>query len=417
MASLVGAAVVAAVLLVAAGVVVAVAVPWRVPVPPRAAQLVALSRLPADQVARGRALARELRPLRYAGLLVELVAVLVLGVTPLAARLVTAIGDAVGGGRLVTAVLGGLAVAAIVEVLGLPFAARRRAVLRRYGLITQGWAGWAVDLGRGAVLAVVFVGAALAGFFAATGAWPHAWWAPVGGAAAVLTVLLSMVFPVLVEPLFHRFTPMPDSPLRDDLLALAAADRVRVRSVLVADASRRGSAVNAYVSGLGPTRRIVVFDTLLSAAPDAETRLVVAHELGHARHHDVPLATGLGALGAAAGCCLLYLFGAWPAPFAAAGATGLADPRAVGLLFALLTVAQLVLGPVGNLVSRRVEARADRHALRTTGDPATFAAMQGRLALRNLADVDPGRVAQALFGTHPSTVQRLAAADEFAPEE
>jgi STE24 endopeptidase len=89
----------------------------------------------------------------------------------------------------------------------------------------------------------------------------------------------------------------------------------------------------------------------------------------------------------------------------------------VGLLFALLTVAQLVLGPVGNLVSRRVEARADRHALRTTGDPATFAAMQGRLALRNLADVDPGRVAQALFGTHPSTVQRLAAADEFAAEE
>ena len=223
-----------------------------------------------------------------------------------------------------------------------------------------------------------------------------------------------MVFPVLVEPLFNRFTPMPDSPLRAELLALAAADGVPVRSVLVADASRRGSAVNAYVSGLGPTRRIVVFDTLLAAAPEAEIRMVVAHELGHARHHDVPLAAVLGALGAACGCCLLFLFGAWPAPLAAAGATDLADPRSIGLLVALVTVAQLVLGPAGNLVSRRIEARADEHALRATADPDTFAAMQGRLALRNLADVDPGRVSQVLFGSHPTTVQRLAAADEFA---
>ena len=405
-----GVVVAVVVLLVAAGVVLALAVPWRTPPrPSRSAQRAALGRLSADQVARGRALAAELRPLRYAGLLVELATVLLLGLTPAAARLVTAI----GGYRLVSAVGGGLVLAAVVQLVGVPFAARRRAVLRRYGLITQGWLGWLGDLGRGAVVGVVLVGGALAGFFAATLAWPRTWWVPVGAAAAVLTVLLTMVFPLLVEPLFHRFRPMPDSPLRTRLLAQAAADRVRISAVLVADASRRGTAVNAYVSGLGPTRRIVVYDTLLSAAPDAETRLVVAHELGHARYHDVPMGALLGALGAAAGCCLLFVFGAWSAPFGWAGATGWSDPRSVGLLFALVTVAQLVLGPAANLVSRRLEARADDHALRTTGDPETFAAMQARLAVRNRSDVDPGRVEQALFGTHPSTVQRLAAADAY----
>lgn len=416
MAGLTWPAVTAATLVTAALVLVVVAVPWPrasrggPPRPGRAAQLAALQQVVPEHVARGRALHRQLRPLRYAGLLLDLLVAALLGLTPLAARIVHAVGAMLGGERLVTAVVGGLTVVAIGPVLRLPLVGRRRTLLRRYGLLTQGFAGWLADLGRGAAVGLVLGGMVLGAFFALTGAWPRSWWLPVGVGAAALTVLLSLVFPVLVEPLFNRFTPMPASPLRDDLLALAETDGVPVRTVLVADASKRGRALNAYVSGFGPTRRIVVFDTLLSAAPEREVLLVVAHELGHARHRDVALGTALGALGAAAGACLLYLAGTWDALLRQAGVGGFTDPGCVGLLLLLITVAQLVVGPAGNLVSRRLEARADAHALASTGDAVTFAAMQRRLAQRNLADVDPPRLEHVLFSSHPSTVERLASA-------
>ncbi len=407
----IGAAVTAGVLLCSAVVLVMVLVPWRAPArPTRAEQLLALGTLPPDEVARGRSLHALLRPVRYAALLVELVVAGLLGLTPLAAGIVSTIGRTVGGQRLPTAVLGGLTVLAVGFLTGLPFAARRRVILRRYGLLTQRLSGWCADLARSVALGVLLAGGILAGFSALTGALPDSWWLPVAAGAAALTVLASLVFPVLVEPLFNRFTPMPDTPLRAELLALAAADGVPVRAVLVADASRRTRAVNAYVSGFGPTRRIVVFDTLLSAAPEAEIRLVVAHELGHAKYRDVLLGTALAALAAAAGSCLLYLLGGWSGLLALAGADSFADPRSIGLLLFVLTVGQLVAGPAGTVVSRRIEARADAHALGTTGDAATFAAMQRRLALRNLADVDPNPVEHILFDSHPSTVQRIAAA-------
>jgi len=198
------------------------------------------------------------------------------------------------------------------------------------------------------------------------------------------------------------------------LLALAEKDRVRVRTVLVADASRRTNAVNAYVSGFGPTRRIVVFDTLLREAAPDEVGSVVAHELAHAKHNDVLTGTVLGALGAAASVIAVYLVGSVPGLLDRAGVTDIGRPRAVARAAAVATVVGLVTGPLQRLVSRTVEARADTHALVLTGDPATFERMQARLSATNLADPDPNPVEFALFATHPSTVQRMAAAIAFA---
>src|SRR5499426_1451453 len=124
-------------------------------------------------------------------------------------------------------------------------------------------------------------------------------------------------------------------------MAMAAADHVPVKDVLVADASRRTTALNAYVSGLGPTRRIVVYDTLLREAPPAEVRSVVAHELGHAKDSDVVTGTVIGALGAATAVCVLYLLGAWAGLLRRAGIDSLAHPRSIGLLLALVALAGL----------------------------------------------------------------------------
>jgi STE24 endopeptidase len=182
----------------------------------------------------------------------------------------------------------------------------------------------------------------------------------------------------------------------------------------VADASRRTRAVNAYVSGFGATRRIVVYDTLLEQADPGEVRSVVAHELGHAKRADVVTATILGALGAAITVILVFLLDGWAGLLHQAGVVTVAEPRSVALLLALATVAGLVTGPAQSLVSRKVEARADAHALALTGDPSTFAAMQARLSALNLSDPDPNRIEHLLFASHPSTVERIAAARAYA---
>ena len=246
---------------------------------------------------------------------------------------------------------------------------------------------------------------------------PRWWWALGAAGAAVLVVLLSFVLPVLVEPVFNRFTPMEPGPLRTELMALAERDRVPVRDVLVADASRRTRAVNAYVSGFGPTRRIVVYDTLLREATPAEVTSVVAHELGHAKDRDVLAGTLTGALGAAAAVTALYLLGSWGGLLRAAGVDSIAQPRAFALLLAVVAVAGLVehAGAGAGCPGRwRRGPTRTRSAL--TGDPATFEAMQRRLATVNLADPDPPRWEYLYSASHPSTVERMAAARAYARE-
>lgn len=392
-------------------------VPWSRPPAPRADQLAALADLPRDQVSRGRAFHAELRPATYGAVLVGLVVALLLGLTPVGAKLVALVGRPFGDHWIAQAVLGGLAVVLVADLLTLPFAAWRHAVVARYGLSTQTWGGWIVDLLKSYAVGAVIAAIALLGFYTVTRLAPRWWWALGAAGAAGLVVLLSFVLPVVVEPVFNKFTPMEPGPLRTELMALAERDRVPVRDVLVADASRRTRAVNAYVSGLGPTRRIVVYDTLLRQAPPAEVASVVAHELGHAKDRDVFNGTLIGALGAAAAVVALYLLGSWSGLLRAAGVDSIAEPRAIALILAVLTVAGLVAAPMQSFLSRQVEARADAHALDLTGDPETFENMQRRLAAVNLSDPDPPRWEYLYAASHPSTVERMAAARAYARGE
>lgn len=398
------------VLLAASAVAAALLVPWHKPPAPRADQLAALAELPADKVARARQYRSEMRLIAYPSMLLGVVAAVILGLTPLGARLV----GLVPGPWWAKAVGGGLLVLLAADLVTLPLAALGHRIAVRYGLSTQGWGAWSIDLLKGYAIAAVLGAIVLFAFFGLVRLAPNWWWAWGAAGAAALVVLLSFVFPVLVEPVFNKFTPMDDGPLRTRIMAMAQEDGVPVKDVLVADASRRTRAVNAYVSGLGPTRRVVVYDTLLKEAPEDEVVGVVAHELGHAARQDVLVGTALGALGAAAMVVGLFLLGGWTALLRRAGVESIADPRAIGLLLAVATVAGLVGAPWQAYVSRAVEARADRHALELAGDPATFEQMQKRLALVNLSDPDPPAWEHFLFGSHPSTVERIAAARAFA---
>lgn len=397
-------------LLICLCVAVVLLTPWHRAPAPRADQLAALASLPADRVAKAKALHAELRWSAYPSMLLTLVMALVLGLTPLGAKLV----DLVPGPWQVKAVGGGLLVFFVANVVTLPFGAWQHVVRVRYGLDVRNWGGWAVDQLKGVAIGAVLASVVLLAFFWATRWSPRWWWTFGAAAAAGLVVLLTFVFPVLVEPIFNKFTPMEAGPLRSELLALAERDGVPVKDVLVADASRRTTALNAYVSGLGPTRRIVVYDTLLNEASPAEIESVVAHELGHAKSGDVVAGTLIGALGTALLVVGIFLLGSWTGLLHRAGVDSIGTPQAIGLLLAISTVVGLLAGPAQAFVSRQLEARADQHALELTDDPAVFESMEAKLALVNLGEPDPPWLEQLLFGSHPSAVERMAAARAYA---
>ena len=195
--------------------------------------------------------------------------------------------------------------------------------------------------------------------------------------------------------MFNHFEPLQDHELSGALRALADRAGVPVRDVLVADASRRTRKHNAYVSGIGSTRRVVVFDTLLDEAGQPELEVVVAHELGHRRHRDVAKGTLLAMAGAAAAVVV-----AWPID---------PTPRDVPVLLFVWGLLEVAALPLTAAFSRRLERQADRFALDITHDPDAFETAFRRMAKANLSDLDPPRLAYAFVFTHPTPVERLAA--------
>ena len=368
----------------------------------------------AQERAREEAFHRAARPPAYGSLALGLAAALLLGLTRLGAGLVRGVARPLGGGWAWQVLLGTLALAVVGRLAALPLDVRREQVLRDFGLSTQTWGSWAGDAARAVLGSSGRAALALLVVVALARRLPRTWWAWAAGSVALLGVLGAFVYPVVVEPVFNTFRPLAAGPLRSELLALAERDGVPVRDVLVADASRRTTAVNAYVSGFGSTRRLVLYDTLLESAPPAEVRLIVAHELGHTERRDVLVGTALGALGAAAAVCLLAALLRWRPLLDRAGATGPGDPRVVPLVLALVAVGTLLVAPAVNLFARRVEARADLHSLQLTGEVDTYVAVHRRLAVTNLRDLEPHPLAVAFFATHPPVADRIALARVYA---
>jgi Zn-dependent protease with chaperone function len=271
---------------------------------------------------------------------------------------------------------------------------------RRWGFSTQRLPSWVADrvkaIGVNIVLTVVAL-LALVGFARASPGW---WVVPAAAAFALAALLLSFVAPVVLEPLFNRYSPLQDATLAAELRRLAERAGVPIRDVLVQDASRRTRKANAYVSGLARTRRVVVSDTLLEQASPAEVRLVVAHELGHRHERHVLLGTLFAMAGAVTATVAVWaLLG-----------TRVGDPHQVPLVLLIGLGIALTSLPALTAISRRWERTADRYSLELTGDRAAYATVFRRLAHTNLTDLDPPRLVYLLPFTHPTPPERLAAA-------
>jgi STE24 endopeptidase len=308
---------------------------------------------------------------------------------------------------LVAAVAGaGLSVALAIATLPIGVISQHRA--RDVGLVTQDWGGYAADLAKSWVIGGVLAGAGAAIVIALMRRLPRTWWLP--GAAIVFAFGVGTVYagPVIIDPLFNKFTPARPA-VRSDVLDLARKSHVSVGEVLEVDASKRTTAANAYVTGLGHTKRVVLYDNLVDHFSRRERQAVVAHELGHVEHHDIR--TGL-----------LYLLIVAPmGMWAIALITRELDPREDGnagpqTIPALAAAIALVVTPIGiasNQLSRGFEAHADSAALRTTNDPDAVIAFEKGITLRNVANPDPPGWASFLLGTHPTTMQRIGAAEAY----
>ena len=314
------------------------------------------------------------------------------------------------GRNLAAGALVGGGLVAVVELAPLPLRAIARQRALDVGLATQSWEGWALDVTKGIGIGVVFAAAGAALFLALMRRFPRRWW--LGGAAAVVAieVLLVWLGPVVLAPLFNRYSELPEGRTRSDVVALAREADVDVGEVFVVDASRRTRGANAFVTGLGHTKRVVLYDTLIERFTPEQVRLVVAHELAHVHNRDLLRGMLWVALAAPGGMYLVMLLTKrWAARAGAASGTPGTLP-ALALALALVTFAGTV---VSNQLSRRVEAEGDAFSLELTGEPRQFIAMERRLAQVNLSDPDPPAALRLLFGTHPSTIERIGAGVAF----
>jgi STE24 endopeptidase len=355
----------------------------------------------AEEVQRGRRFARPQLAISLARTAVDAAALAALVRRP-PRRLAGRIGNPVAAGAATAA-----AMSVGLSLPSLPLAAlgRRRAI--RVGLITQSWGGWAVDLLKANAIQVVLGAGAGGAAIVVTQRYPRSWWAPAAAGSVAFGAVLAAVAPVILDPIFNDFTPLPEGETRSDVLELAAAARVKVGEVYSVDASRRTTAANAYVAGLGPTKRVVLFDTLLDRYGRDEVRVVVAHELAHVRGRDVPRSVVFAAIVAPAGALAVQRLSWLLSSERGTAATLPALAFSAGLI-------SMPIGLIANRLSRALERRADAFSLELSGAPHAFVSFERAIALQNVADVDPPRWVTAVLATHPSTAQRIGAALAYA---
>lgn len=360
-----------------------------------------------EELARAESLAHGLRLWSWSSLAVSVLFFATLGFTRAGSWLM----EKLPGRWWLRVMAGCFLILATERLLTLPFSMQVWRLRTDYGLSTQSWIQFFADVLRSTAVSVLVTTLVVLLLVGLARRWQRVW-VPV--AAAVLAgflVAVSWLYPVVVEPIFNDVEPLAAGELRDRIQVLADEEGVEVSDLVVADASRRTTTLNAWVSGFGGTRRVVLYDNLVTDVPQEQVLVVVAHELAHARHQDVLAGTALGALGAAAAVGLLGLV----LPSAAGGRRVRAgSAAAVPLVLALVAVGSQLAAPVQNGISRAVELRADVTALCLTQDPESFSEVQLALARRSLSDPTPPAWSQWWWGSHPGVLTRVAVAEQVS---
>jgi len=281
----------------------------------------------------------------------------------------------------------------------------------RYGQSNQTLSAWLFDQFKGFALSTVIGLPLLLIIYALLAYAPQTWWLWVSAVMLIFTVILAQLAPVLIMPLFFKFTPLEDETLVNRLTQLAQKAGTTVQGVYTFDMSSKTSAANAALMGMGNTRRIALGDTLVDTFTPDEIEVVLAHELGHHVHHDLTTGIAVQSVLTVVGFFLADLVMGWGVAYF--DYHNVADPATLPLLIVAMTVYGLVTMPLGNIWSRWREVKADTYALQTTQKPQAFISAMTRLANQNLADTEPPAWVEFFLHSHPSIGKRVALAKTF----
>jgi len=299
-----------------------------------------------------------------------------------------------------------------LQIVEIPFSFYSGFIVdHEFGLSTQALKGWFVDEVKGLGMEVAF------GVFAGVVVYyliktVNLWWLVAAALFAIFSILLSIILPYVLLPIFYKVTSVTDSSLKDTLLEMSRKVGARsIGRVLVADESRRSIRANAFFSGIGKSKAIVIFDTLLSAFTRREVITVVAHELGHYVNKDIWREAALSGL--------LTIPPFFIADYVlkqdatSLGLSGITDPAGFPIIFVILIGVSFLLQPISNGVSRVTERKADEFALRAADDSEAQASAERRLADLSLAADKPNRLVELFFYTHPSSARRVQLAEDW----
>jgi STE24 endopeptidase len=287
----------------------------------------------------------------------------------------------------------------------------------RFEISNQTLRGWVSDQVKGLLLGSVLGGLLLEIIYVVLRLYPDTWWLWAAGILLLFSVILANLAPVLLMPIFYKFVPLGDeyADLKARLVRLAENAGTHVRGVYKFDMSRRTKAANAALTGLGNTRRIILGDTLLNEFSNDEIETVLAHELGHQVHKDIPIGMVVETVTTLVGLYLANLALHWGVSYF--GFDGVGDIAAFPIFLLVLGLYGLVTMPLSNAFSRWRERRADEYALESTHKPQAFASAMTRLANQNLSDVDPEPWVEFLLYSHPALQKRIAMAESRMPRE
>jgi STE24 endopeptidase len=283
----------------------------------------------------------------------------------------------------------------------------------RYGLSTQTLSGWVVDLIKSVLLGGILGLLVIEIIYYVLRISPDLWWLWAGLILLFFSVILANLAPVLLMPLFYKFVPLEEehADLVDRLMNLADRAGTHVRGVYQFDMSRRTKAANAAITGLGNTRRIILGDTLINEFSPDEVETILAHELGHQVHRDIPIGILVESIITLGGLYLASLGLQWGVEVF--GFEGVADIAAFPLFGLVVGAYGMVTMPLGNAFSRWRERRADEYALKTTSNGQAYASALTRLANQNLAEADPEPWVEVLLYSHPALNKRIAMAESY----
>jgi len=287
----------------------------------------------------------------------------------------------------------------------------------RYGLSRQGLGDWAKEGLKGTLLAFGLSLLMVEALYFILYNYTEYWWLMAGLVFTLFALVMAVLAPVLILPLFYKSTPIEDEALRGLLVPMAREAGLDLGGVFKINLSKNTRKANALLAGLGKTRRVIFSDTLLESFTPQEIQVVFAHELGHHVHRHIQKLLLIGSLTVFAGLALAdYLLGQIIPLFQSVGARCNVPLQDVATfpLFLLITGAfALLLLPLENAYSRHLERQCDLYALDKTRNPQAFISAMEKLADKNLADRNPGSLIEYLFYDHPPISKRIEMARQI----